>query len=165
MQFYEWCKVRGAKALALSGNSLTPLLCQERGMYIHAPDPFYMRGINKDGMGYVETNWNLPLCEAPLPPLLSHSLMSLIQMALLGNRGADQSRPAEHLRRHLDQDPLAGVDVCAAGAVPRRLAGGLHRARRLPLRPVGVLPHALLRHRRLVSNQPARFLEGMLLPV
>ena len=21
-------------------------------MYIHAPDPFYMRGINKDGMGY-----------------------------------------------------------------------------------------------------------------
>ena len=32
-------------------------------MYIHAPDPFYMRGINKDGMGYVETNWNLPLWE------------------------------------------------------------------------------------------------------
>jgi hypothetical protein len=26
-QFYEWCKARG--------------------MYIHAPDPFYMRGINK----------------------------------------------------------------------------------------------------------------------
>ena len=82
MQFYEWCKVRGAKALAFSGKSLTPLLCQERGMYIHAPDPFYMRGINKDGMGYVETNWNLPLCETPLPPLLSHPLMSLIQKAL-----------------------------------------------------------------------------------
>ena len=31
MQFYEWCRARG--------------------MYIHAPDPFYMRGINKDGMG------------------------------------------------------------------------------------------------------------------
>ena len=37
--------------------------CRSRGMYIHAPDPFYMRGINKDGMGYVETNWNLPLWE------------------------------------------------------------------------------------------------------
>ena len=46
------------------GKSLTLLLFQERGMYIHAPDPFYMRGINKDGMGYVETNWNLPLCES-----------------------------------------------------------------------------------------------------
>lgn len=43
MDFYAWCKTRG--------------------MYIHAPDPFYMRGINKDGMGYVETNWNLPLWE------------------------------------------------------------------------------------------------------
>ena len=43
MQFYAWCKARG--------------------MYIHAPDPYYMRGINKDGMGYVETNWNLPLWE------------------------------------------------------------------------------------------------------
>lgn len=43
MEFYEWCR--------------------SRGMYIHAPDPYYMRGINKDGMGYVETNWNLPLWE------------------------------------------------------------------------------------------------------
>ena len=43
MEFYAWCR--------------------ERGMYIHAPDPFYMRGINQDGMGYVETNWNLPLWE------------------------------------------------------------------------------------------------------
>ena len=43
MAFYEWCRARG--------------------IYIHAPDPFYMRGINKDGMGYVETNWNLPLWE------------------------------------------------------------------------------------------------------
>ena len=72
MQFYEWCKV--SAALLSSSGSLstqkTPLLCQERGMYIHAPDPFYMRGINKDGMGYVETNWNLPLCAARLPPLL-----------------------------------------------------------------------------------------------
>lgn len=31
MDFYAWCKARG--------------------MYIHSPDPFYMRGINKDGMG------------------------------------------------------------------------------------------------------------------
>jgi len=43
MDFYAWCK--------------------QRGIYIHSPDPFYMRGINKDGMGYVETNWNLPLWE------------------------------------------------------------------------------------------------------
>mmetsp|Transcript_39281 Transcript_39281/g.126227 ORF Transcript_39281/g.126227 Transcript_39281/m.126227 type:complete len:761 (-) Transcript_39281:56-2338(-) len=43
MEFYAWCK--------------------ERGMYVHAPDPYYFRGINKDGMGYVETNWNLPLWE------------------------------------------------------------------------------------------------------
>mgnify|MGYP000564491319 CR=1 FL=1 len=43
MDFYKWCR--------------------ERGMYIHAPDPYYLRGINKDGMGYVETNWNLPLWE------------------------------------------------------------------------------------------------------
>eukprot|EP00750_Incisomonas_marina_P013765 INCI17536.7.p1 GENE.INCI17536.7~~INCI17536.7.p1 ORF type:complete len:859 (+),score=106.03 INCI17536.7:189-2579(+) len=43
MDFYAWCRARG--------------------MYIHAPDPFYMRGINKDGMGYVEENWNLPLWE------------------------------------------------------------------------------------------------------
>eukprot|EP01079_Euglenida_sp_SAG-EU17-18_P007468 gene7468-1334_t len=43
MDFYAWCRARG--------------------MYIHAPDPFYVRGINKDGMGYVETNWNLELWE------------------------------------------------------------------------------------------------------
>eukprot|EP00911_Craspedida_sp_UC1_P001207 UC1_evm2s912 len=43
MDFYAWCRARG--------------------MYIHAPDPYYFRGINKDGMGYVETNWNLPLWE------------------------------------------------------------------------------------------------------
>jgi hypothetical protein len=33
MEFYAWCR--------------------ERGMYIHSPDPYYMRGINKDGMGCV----------------------------------------------------------------------------------------------------------------
>jgi hypothetical protein len=31
MDFYAWCRARG--------------------MYIHSPDPYYMRGINKDGMG------------------------------------------------------------------------------------------------------------------
>ena len=64
-----------ASAFSGSLSQKTALLCQERGMYIHAPDPFYMRGINKDGMGYVETNWNLPRCAARLPPLLSHPLM------------------------------------------------------------------------------------------
>ena len=39
------------------------VIAHSSGMYVHAADPFYMRGINKDGMGYVETNWNLPLWE------------------------------------------------------------------------------------------------------
>ena len=43
MDFYAWCRARG--------------------MYIHSPDPYYLRGFNKDGMGYIETNWNLPLSE------------------------------------------------------------------------------------------------------
>ena len=48
MEFYAWCRARG--------------------MYIHSPDPYYMRGINKDGMGCVGLQpWNEQRKRAPMP--------------------------------------------------------------------------------------------------
>lgn len=34
--------------------------CRERGIYINAPDYYYLVGTNKCGMGYREVNWSLP---------------------------------------------------------------------------------------------------------
>jgi len=34
--------------------------CAERGIYINAPDYYYLNGTNKCGMGYREVNWSLP---------------------------------------------------------------------------------------------------------
>lgn len=38
--FYEWCR--------------------EQGIYVNAPDYYYLNGTNKCGMGYREVNWSLP---------------------------------------------------------------------------------------------------------
>ncbi|MBI5853263.1 MAG: alpha-galactosidase [Planctomycetes bacterium] len=34
--------------------------CRERGIYVNAPDFYFLAGTNKIGMGYRETNWSLP---------------------------------------------------------------------------------------------------------
>ena len=34
--------------------------CRERGIYVNAPDFYFLAGTNKVGMGYRETNWSLP---------------------------------------------------------------------------------------------------------
>jgi len=34
--------------------------CRGRGIYINAPDYYYLNGTNKCGMGYREVNWSLP---------------------------------------------------------------------------------------------------------
>jgi hypothetical protein len=34
--------------------------CRTRGVYINAPDYYYLNGTNKCGMGYREVNWSLP---------------------------------------------------------------------------------------------------------
>ncbi|MFK7766651.1 MAG: hypothetical protein AB8B55_05475, partial [Mariniblastus sp.] len=34
--------------------------CRERGIYINAPDYYFLNGTNKCGMGYREVNWSLP---------------------------------------------------------------------------------------------------------
>ncbi len=34
--------------------------CRERGVYLNAPDYYYLAGTNKCGMGYREVNWSLP---------------------------------------------------------------------------------------------------------
>ncbi|MFT5302397.1 MAG: hypothetical protein ACI814_003212 [Mariniblastus sp.] len=34
--------------------------CRERGIYVNAPDYYYLNGTNKCGMGYREVNWSLP---------------------------------------------------------------------------------------------------------
>ena len=34
--------------------------CRERGVYINAPDYYFLNGTNKCGMGYREVNWSLP---------------------------------------------------------------------------------------------------------
>jgi len=34
--------------------------CRERGIYINAPDYYYLSGTSKCGMGYREVNWSLP---------------------------------------------------------------------------------------------------------
>mmetsp|Transcript_39281 Transcript_39281/g.126228 ORF Transcript_39281/g.126228 Transcript_39281/m.126228 type:complete len:245 (-) Transcript_39281:159-893(-) len=63
--------------------------------------------------------------------------------------GANHARETEHLRRHLGQGALPGVDVCAPREVPRRLAAVLRRAGRLPARRMGVLLVDVLRDGRL----------------
>ncbi|MCA9218662.1 MAG: hypothetical protein KDB27_36585, partial [Planctomycetales bacterium] len=35
-------------------------LCRERGIYVNAPDFYFLNGSNKCGMGYREVNWSLP---------------------------------------------------------------------------------------------------------
>jgi hypothetical protein len=34
--------------------------CRERGIYVNAPDYYFLNGTNKCGMGYREVNWSLP---------------------------------------------------------------------------------------------------------
>ena len=34
--------------------------CRERGIYVNAPDFYFLNGTNKCGMGYREVNWSLP---------------------------------------------------------------------------------------------------------
>ena len=34
--------------------------CREQGIYVNAPDYYYLNGTNKCGMGYREVNWSLP---------------------------------------------------------------------------------------------------------
>jgi hypothetical protein len=34
--------------------------CREKGIYVNAPDYYYLNGSNKCGMGYREVNWSLP---------------------------------------------------------------------------------------------------------
>ena len=34
--------------------------CRKRGVYINSPDWYYLNGSNKNGMGYIETNFSLP---------------------------------------------------------------------------------------------------------
>lgn len=34
--------------------------CRSKGIFINAPDWYYMNGTNKNGMGYREVNWSLP---------------------------------------------------------------------------------------------------------
>ena len=34
--------------------------CREQGIYINAPDYYFLNGTNKCGMGYREVNWSLP---------------------------------------------------------------------------------------------------------
>ena len=34
--------------------------CREQGIYVNAPDFYYLNGTNKCGMGYREVNWSLP---------------------------------------------------------------------------------------------------------
>jgi len=70
MDFYAWCRQNDMyepPCFCLLSHCLAAHLMFQMhscySSYIHAPDPYYFRGINKDGMGYVETNWNLPLWE------------------------------------------------------------------------------------------------------
>ena len=69
--------------------------CRERGIYLNVPDWYFLNGSNKNGMGYREVNWSLPR-----------------QRQILLAR--------QNMRRYVGKDAWHGLDVCAAGRIPRR---------------------------------------------
>ena len=110
IQFYRWCR--------------------EHGIYVNAPDAYFLNGTSKTAMGYRESNWSLPrelqIIHARQniydgtwrkPPTLGWMFVPLTQY-----HGGGAAATVEPLREHLDTYEAhlannlgAGVQACYRG--------------------------------------------------
>ncbi len=104
--------------------------CRKRGIFINAPDWYFLEGSNKIGMGYREDNWSLPrelqiviarqnIYDGTWRKTPSMGWMMLPLVEYSGGGAAATLEPlSEHLREygwHLAQNFGAGVQSCYRG--------------------------------------------------
>jgi len=104
--------------------------CRERGVYINAPDNYYLCGSNKCAMGYRETNWSLPrdrqiliarqnIFDGTFEKTPSMGWMFVPLVEYHGGGAAATLEPlSEHLDAyewHLAQNFGSGVQACYRG--------------------------------------------------
>lgn len=103
---------------------------REKGVYLNAPDWYYLNGSSKTGMGYRETNWSLPRAQQVIierqniydgtwqkTPSMGWMFVPLVQYH--GGGSAATIEPLhEHLdiyKTHLIQNFGSGVQACYRG--------------------------------------------------
>ena len=104
--------------------------CRERGIYINAPDYYYLAGTNKCGMGYREVNWSLPRAQQLIhtrqnifdgtwvkTPSMGWMFVPLSEYHGGGEAATieplDQHR--DHYRQMLEANLAMGVQACFRG--------------------------------------------------
>jgi hypothetical protein len=104
--------------------------CRERGVYLNAPDYYYLAGTNKCGMGYREVNWSLPRAQQLIhtrqnifdgtwakTPSMGWMFVPLSEYhgggAAATIEPLDQHR--DHYRRMLQANLAMGVQACYRG--------------------------------------------------
>jgi len=84
--------------------------CRGRGVYLNVPDWYFLKGSNKTGMGYRETNWSLPRAQQIIHGRQNmydgtwskSSSMGWMFVPLVEYHGGGESATLEPLRDHLD---------------------------------------------------------------
>ena len=104
--------------------------CRAQGIYVNAPDHYFLSGTSKLGMGYREVNWSLPRAQQVIhtrqniydgtwhrPPSLGWMFVPLTQYH--GGGAAATIEPLdehrEHYGRMLDANLAMGVQACYRG--------------------------------------------------
>lgn len=115
--------------------------CRRRGIYVHAPDWYYLNGSNRCAMGYREDNWSLPrerqiviarqnIYDGTFEKTPSMGWMFVPLVEYHGGGAAATLEPlAEHLAEyeaHLAQNFGSGVQACYRG--PRLFDGDRTKA-------------------------------------
>ena len=106
--------------------------CRERGIYINAPDWYFLTGTNKTGMGYKEVNWSLPRENQIIIarqniydgtwnklPTMGWMFTPLTVYHPVGDWEKSTLEPLseylDYYKQHLYQNFLAGVQSCYRG--------------------------------------------------
>jgi hypothetical protein len=104
--------------------------CRARGIYLNAPDWYYLVGSNKCGMGYREVNWSLPRAQQVIHtrqnvfdgtrhrrPSMGWMFVPLSQYHGGGAAATVEplSEHRDHYRRMLESNLGAGVQACYRG--------------------------------------------------
>jgi hypothetical protein len=84
--------------------------CRGRGVYLNVPDWYFLKGSNKTGMGYRETNWSLPRAQQIIHGRQNmydgtwHKMSSMGWMfvPLVEYHGGGEAATLEPLKDHLD---------------------------------------------------------------
>lgn len=99
--------------------------CRERGLYVNAPDWYFLAGSNKTGMGYREENWSLPR-ELQIVLGRQHlydgtwektQSMGWMMLPLVEYHGGGAAATLEPLRDHLDAYEAHLAQNFGAGAM------------------------------------------------